>query len=201
MKDEVEHKLIAFVKVLADPSRLRIMGLLASREASVEELAAALNLRTPTVSHHLSRLREAELVSMRAEGNTHLYRLESAVLDRAKRELLTTETLAGIVQVDGDAWQRKVLRDFLSGDQIKEIPASRKKRQVILAWLTREFKPDVRYPEAEVNEVLRRHHEDCATLRRELVGGGFLARADSVYWRVDAGSELAGEAPEGRAAE
>ncbi|MCY0869958.1 MAG: metalloregulator ArsR/SmtB family transcription factor [Firmicutes bacterium] len=201
MTDEAERKLVAFVKVLADPSRLRIMGLLATREVSVEELAACLSLRTPTVSHHLGRLRQAGLVSMRADGNTHLYRLESAALDKAKRELLTTETLAAMVQVDGDAWERKVLRDFLNGEQLKEIPASRKKRLVILAWLASQFAPGVHYPEAVVNELLRRHHEDCATLRRELVGNGFMARANSIYWRVSPRADHAGDAPEGRVAE
>lgn len=60
------------LKALADASRLKILGLLASRECSVEELATLLDLKAPTVSHHLARLRDAELVSMRGQGNSHL---------------------------------------------------------------------------------------------------------------------------------
>ena len=46
------------------------------------------------------------------------------------------------------------------------------------------------YAEAEVNDLLRPAHEDVATLRRELVDYGFLARADGVYRLADAGPDL-----------
>ena len=39
------------------------------------------------------------------------------------------------------------------------------------------------YPEAEVNDVLRRYHDDYAALRRYLVDEGFLTREAGVYWR------------------
>ena len=48
--------LLAFFKALADESRLRIVGLLAEREYSVQALAQALALKEPTVSHHLAVL-------------------------------------------------------------------------------------------------------------------------------------------------
>ena len=44
--------LLSFFKVLADESRLKILGILATQERSVEELAELLQLKTPTVSHH-----------------------------------------------------------------------------------------------------------------------------------------------------
>ena len=68
-------ELVVFFKALADANRLKIVGLLARREYSVEELAALLNLKAPTISHHLSKLAEAGLVSARAEGYYSIYRL------------------------------------------------------------------------------------------------------------------------------
>ena len=53
------------------------------------------------------------------------------------------------------------------GERLKEIPASRKKREVILRWLAERFEVRRRYSEAEVNELLQRYHPDSATLRRE----------------------------------
>ncbi|GCE21437.1 ArsR/SmtB family transcription factor [Dictyobacter kobayashii] len=47
-----------FLKLLADRNRLKLLGLLANREQSVEELAAQLQLKAPTVSHHLARLKK-----------------------------------------------------------------------------------------------------------------------------------------------
>ncbi|HEX3408506.1 MAG TPA: metalloregulator ArsR/SmtB family transcription factor, partial [Caulobacteraceae bacterium] len=60
--------LLAFFKAMANESRLRIVGLLAERERSVQELAVLLELKEPTVSHHLAALKACGLVSARAEG-------------------------------------------------------------------------------------------------------------------------------------
>jgi len=85
-----------------------------------------------------------------------------------------------------DAWEQKVLDTFLDGERLIKIPAKRKKRDVILRWLLQDFESGVEYPEAEVNRILRRHHADCATLRRELFELGYLHRqgGGGTYWRT-----------------
>jgi hypothetical protein len=42
---------------------------------------------------------------------------------------------------------------------------------------------EVRYPEARINELIKRHHPDFATLRRELIGQGLMEREAGIYWR------------------
>lgn len=183
MTDEDSQVLIQLLKALADESRIRILGILSDREASVDDLSAYLGIKPPTVSHHLSRLREFGLVSMRAEGNVHFYRFESESLRRLNR-LLQPEKLAAMATTEGDAWEQKVLNDFLIGEQLKEVPASRKKRLVVLKWLVDKFEWDMRYPESEVNGILKRYHPDFATIRREFIGNRLMERDNGVYWRV-----------------
>lgn len=183
MSNEDSQILIQLLKVLADESRIRILGILADHEASVDELTAYLGLKAPTVSHHLSRLRELGLVHMRPEGNIHFYRFQPESLRQLNR-LLQPERLVTMANIEGDAWERKLLKDFLIGEKLKEIPASRKKRFVILKWLAEKFQPDIRYPESEVNEIISRHHPDFATLRRELIGNHLMERENGVYWRI-----------------
>jgi hypothetical protein len=171
-------------KALADASRLRLLGVLASREHTVDELAALLDLRAPTVSHHLAKLRHVGLVSLRSDGNFHWYRLDDHALSSLSRDVLSLERVASFAEsVETDAWKKKVLRDFFDGQRLKEIPASRKKRDVILEHLASRFQVGLRYRETQVNDVLLEHHADPATLRRELVGAGLLQRDHSVYWR------------------
>jgi len=79
--------------------------------------------------------------------------------------------------------ERKVLDNFVDGDRLLEIPVSRRKRLVILKWLANFFEPGINYAEAQVNAILKLHHHDCATLRREMVGCGMLARDKGVYRR------------------
>jgi DNA-binding transcriptional ArsR family regulator len=176
---------LSFFKALSDESRLKIVGVLASQERSVEELASLLDLRAPTVSHHLGRLRDVGLVAMRSEGTTHIYRLNIKELRSLSKQVLAMDTIVTIADsVPADSWESKILTDFFDGQRLKEIPASRKKREVILKWLCEQFSHDVRYKEKEVNEIISRHHPDFATLRRELIGANLLKRENGIYWRT-----------------
>ena len=173
------------LKVLAHESRLKLLGILANQECSVGELAALLKLKEPTVSHHLSKLKEIGLVRMRAEGNTHFYSLDSAALQGLTQKMFTFEKIAALPSgIAQDAWEQRILSTFLDGARLKEIPTSQKKRLVILRWLASQFAPDVKYPEREVNDLIKRHHPDCATLRRELIMHRFMQREQGVYWRL-----------------
>ncbi|MEM7578769.1 MAG: DUF2087 domain-containing protein, partial [Cyanobacteria bacterium P01_A01_bin.80] len=49
-----------------------------------------------------------------------------------------------------ETWENKVLQNYLDGTLLKEIPASRKKRFVILKWLVAKFELDVTYTERQV---------------------------------------------------
>ncbi len=190
MSQEEFQTLLQFFKVLADENRLKLLGILASGERSVDDLAATLQLRAPTISHHLARLKELGLVGMRSDGNTHYYRLDTEALHKMNKQLLTPEKIASlVVDVEGDAWERKVLKDFFEGSHLKEIPASRKKRSVILKWLANQFEYGVLYKESEVNAILQRHHEDSASLRRELISDkeGLMQRENGFYSRIPPG--------------
>ncbi len=176
---------LAFFKALADESRLKIVGLLAGKEHSVRELAALLKLKEPTVSHHLSILKELDLVRLRTEGNVHWYRLNQDVLRRIHRLVFSADNLARLAEtVERVTWDQKVLCNFLEGERLKEIPVSRKKRCVILRWLASRFESGATYSEAEVNRILKRRHPDCATLRREMIGYRMLQRERGVYRRL-----------------
>jgi len=83
-----------------------------------------------------------------------------------------------------DAWEERVLANFMEGGRLKQIPARWKKRRVVLRWLAEHFRPAERYPEAQVNDILRRYHEDFALLRRLLVDEELMQRRAGVYWRA-----------------
>lgn len=185
MTREERHTLLSLLKVLANESRLKLLGLLSNREYSVEELATLLTLKAPTVSHHLARLREASLVQMRAEGNTHLYQLDSQALEHINRDFFRREQVASLADdLDTGGWERKVLATFVKGERLVSIPARRKKRQVILRWLAGKFDPGVSYTEPEVNAIIKRHHPpDWATLRRELLADKLMQRVAGRDWR------------------
>ena len=183
MSDEV----VTFFKVFADANRLKIVGLLAQQPYSVEELAALLDLKPSTVSHHLAKLAQIGLVSARTESYYNVYQLDEKALEAKSRDLFSQENLAAsVADVDADAYDNKVVKDYVRKDgSLKTIPAQRKKLEAVLRYIVKAFEVNKRYSEKKVNEILSQYHEDTASLRRELVGYGIMKRegGGGEYWR------------------
>jgi hypothetical protein len=167
-------------KALAHESRLKMLALMSTGECSVQTLAAEAGVTEPTASHHLALLKSAGLVTMRKDATTHFYALDAQALRRLGRALASQEALAPPPQTED-----RVVANYLTADgRLKALPASRKKRRAILAWLATQFEEGRRYREAEVNALLERRHPDRETFRRELIGYNMLARKNGIYWRV-----------------
>ena len=185
----MSEELVTFFKALADSNRLKIVGLLAEKSYSVEELAALLKLKPSTVSHHLSKLAEAELVSSHAESYYSVYELDKKMLEEKSRTMLSQTELSTVTaEVDADAYDNKVIKDYSRRDgSLKILPSQRKKLEAILRHVVKAFEMGKRYSEKRVNEILSQYYEDTATLRRELIGYGLMKRegGGGEYWRVE----------------
>jgi len=70
-----ERSYSKYFKAFGDPTRLRILGLLAVKEKTVNEIVKEIGLSQPTISRHLGILREAEVVIDRREGQQVFYSL------------------------------------------------------------------------------------------------------------------------------
>jgi DNA-binding transcriptional ArsR family regulator len=163
-------------KALSDPARLRILGLLAERPLAGHELAERLALTPPTISHHMRRLVAARLVGVEPDAQSRIYSLRTDAIRELSGSVLG-ESMSERPSEEDNA----VLRAFFDGPRLRQIPASRKKRVIVLRRLLERFAPGRSYPELEVNELLREAHDDVATLRRELVDYGFMVRDRGIY--------------------
>lgn len=184
MSQEEFQTLLNFFKVLGNETRLKIVGLLAGSDCTVRELAELLDLKEPTVSEHLAMLRELDLVRVRPDGNFRVYSFNPQSLYAMNKEVFTRPKLASLVDNVVDEAERKVLQNYFEGDRLTMIPANGKKLLVVLKWLASRFEDGVRYPEKQVNAIISQHHEDFATLRRELVDRRFMTREKGIYWRL-----------------
>lgn len=166
------------LRLVLDPLRLAVLGRAAAGPVDVDDLAEAMDVHPKKVLQAAGKLREAGLL------DPHL-RLRPDALRELAATLPSEEPVAPEL-VEGD-WSREeadVLSRFFRGRALKEIPASRSKRLVVLERLAQEFEPGIRYPEPEVNVILHAFHPDHATLRRYLVDEGLLTRERRVYWRT-----------------
>lgn len=179
--------IITIFKAIADQSRLTILAHLSSESASVTDLAELTELKPPTVSHHLSVLSDAGLVQFERRGTTRIYSFVPEGLDEARRSLSDGEGLSAFSDDDTlEAWEQKVLSVFVDGDTITQIPASEKKRMVLVRWIATKFEDERDYPEADVNEIVKRHHPDSAYFRRAMVDTGLMTRSRGIYRKTPA---------------
>ena len=79
---------VRVLKLLADHTRLRIVWALLHGEHSVNDLADHVGARPTAVSQHLAKLRAADLVSVRRDGNRLFYAARNEHIQRLAAEAL-----------------------------------------------------------------------------------------------------------------
>ena len=188
----MEPDLIAALKALTSPDRLRILGFVAARPATAATIGAALQLSPARVNRELDLLRRVGLIEFDRASREPAHALAIARLNELGRALETLEPSrdseaagAGPGGEDVPAEDAKVLRAFFDGPRLTSIPAQDRKRQVVLRYLLEQCFPEDRvYPEKEVNQRLGLVNRDVASLRRYLVDAGLMTRAAGVYRRA-----------------
>jgi DNA-binding transcriptional ArsR family regulator len=71
----------AVLKALSDPTRREILRLLSGGERNAGELSSSFDMTKPSMSHHFSVLKEADLIRSRREGQQIYYSLNTTVLE------------------------------------------------------------------------------------------------------------------------
>ncbi|NLO08559.1 MAG: metalloregulator ArsR/SmtB family transcription factor [Clostridiales bacterium] len=177
-----EDKTIKLFKCLSDKSRLQILKTLIHEDMYVELLAQRLDLAPSTISFHLKKLEDAGAVTSRKEQYYNIYSInedifKSSILDIIKEE----SSEADLQKQREDNYRKKVIDNFFEYGKLKNIPAQRKKRLIILEEIAKAFQPNKEYTERQVNIIIADFHDDFCTLRREMVGENILTRENSIY--------------------
>jgi hypothetical protein len=167
------------VGLLADDDRRRVFAALVLGGSTLDEVRVATGLTSRQAATALARLVAGDLV-VRDDQGRHVplgeaFRLAAIA---AAPERPAPDPTDGVPEDDA-----RILRRYLRGGRLTQIPPQRARRRVVLDRLAQEFDVGSRYTERQVNGILRRFHEDVASLRRFLVDEGFLDRAAGEYWR------------------
>jgi hypothetical protein len=184
----MDHATIAALKVLTDATRLRIAGRLAASPATTEELVGELGLPTAVVIRQLGLMRRAGLLGPTAPWSLRLDALQTLGRSLDELERAAEASVPPLAGPDGQplpANDAKVLRGYLEDGRLTTIPASNRKRRVVLDWLRDQvFTEDRGYEEKEVNQRLALFHPDVASLRRYMVDEGLVTRENGIYHRA-----------------
>jgi hypothetical protein len=164
--------------LLAEPDRLAAFAAVVLGARTPEQVAEATGLPARQVGKALRRLSDGGLVGPAGNGLV----ADTTAFKSAVRH--------GIPQpepeppLDPDPGRAGVLRAFIVDGRLRRMPAARGKRRVVLKHIVASFEPGVKYPEREVDALLRAWHPDHATLRRCLVDEELMAREGGRYWRI-----------------
>lgn len=175
---------VALLGHLADEGRLRVFAVVLLGARTTWAVAEHLGLAEKDALRLLARLEAAGLVVRGDAGWT----ARPELLREAVADAAPTREYVDHGAVDPD--QAAVLRTFMPSGRLEQIPAARSKRLVVLDHICRVFEPGVRYPEREVNALIKAFNPDYAALRRYLVDEGFLAREGGTYWRTGGSVDL-----------
>lgn len=183
-----EEQLLDFFKALSDPTRLKIVGLLAHRDYTGTELAAILDLSPSTISNHMNFLQYVGVVTSSQKSYYSEFRLDFEGLREQMIHLTEEENLRQIAEgVDLDAFDRKVVENFSDQEgRLTGIPSQLKKFRALLNYVLKEFEPGTVYTEKEANDLIGRclnpdsvrgGQIDVARLRRGLIEAKLLTRS------------------------
>lgn len=175
-----QPEVMDFVKAMASAERLRVIGVLARGRATQAEIAEQLHVPVRDVFDHLAYLTHIGVIT-ETDGSYDLNEKTIESLARGQFE-------GRRPQYEGKPEDvRKVLKAYLNPDgTIKQLPQEGRKMQIILQFIVDAFPVDTNFTEKEVNTILRRFHADTATLRRNLIDYGLMAREGdgTKYWRL-----------------
>ncbi|MEF2966323.1 metalloregulator ArsR/SmtB family transcription factor [Paenibacillus sp. M1] len=180
-------RIVQFHKTIGDVTRIRIITLLKSGPLHGQALAGKLGVSPPTITHHMAKLREADLVYERRDKNTiYFYLNEKSLALQAEAILRIGESgkseVATELENEKALEKMAVIRNFFTKDgMLKHLPAQRKKKVMVLEHLVRGLDPHKKYTEKEINEYIKKYHEDFATIRREFIMQHFMYRENGIY--------------------
>jgi hypothetical protein len=178
------NKIVEFHKALGDLTRVRIIALLQQGPLNGQTIAEKLGLKPPTITHHIAKLREVGLIKERRDKNTIYFTLNTKILEMSAKSILTVGT-GGDSKLEMSVTEGErsaIINNFFTKDgKLKNYPAQRKKKLVVLAHIVKGLKFGKVYQEKEVNEYLIQFHEDYATLRRELIMCQYMYRENNQY--------------------
>ncbi|WP_019639318.1 metalloregulator ArsR/SmtB family transcription factor [Paenibacillus fonticola] len=180
-------KVVNYHKALADPTRIKILILLADGELNGQVLAKKLGVTPATITHHAAKLREASLIKERRDKNTIFFSLNHYFLKNnadATINLIYRASEGGTSMLDEQQQRIKesVIKNFFTAEgKLKSIPVQLKKKLIVLEHLVSELELGRKYSEPEINAFIKNYHEDFATIRREFIMHQFMFRENDIY--------------------
>jgi hypothetical protein len=154
----------------------------------VEELAERLNLAQSTVSFHLKKLEDAEIVYKEKEQYYVMFYVRNEVLDKKLIEVISIEDVnADEHEKRIRKYKQSVIKTYFKQGILERLPTQHKKRWIVMEEFIKLFEHGRKYTEKEVDSKISDLYDDYCTIRRMLIDEGIMQRSKGIYNLCPAG--------------
>ncbi|OAB43814.1 metalloregulator ArsR/SmtB family transcription factor [Paenibacillus antarcticus] len=182
-------KIVSYHKALADPTRIKMLIILAEGERNGQVLAEKLHVTPATITHHATKLREASLINERRDKNTIYFSLNdyfihnnaTAIVELIYRNVRNKREEDVMLESHKKLKESVINNFFTTEGRLKQIPAQLKKKLIVLEHVVSQLENGRKYTEKEINNFIKPVHEDFATIRREFIMHQFMYRENEIY--------------------
>jgi DNA-binding transcriptional ArsR family regulator len=174
--------LVKGLRALGDPTRLRLIQILAKQDATGHDLAQALQLSPSTVSQHLHILMDEHLLNWRQRGRHRDYfLLPGAILELARNLQALVHKREEAQQVTR-AFREEVLGQFIESPT-HALPKHPRRLEIILEWLVSKLHSGEFYGREQLEELWKDLIEDWDELLVKLEDSNLLIGNGSLWLR------------------
>ena len=160
---EFVNKKLELLKLLADETRLEILNLLLKEDSYVEKIACELSLTPATICYHLKKMESAGIVNCSRSQFYIIYSLNRDVFDKPLFELIKLEKNEADTE---EKYQREVISNFFKFGKLIQLPKQRKKREIVLLEIAKEFAGLEK--RAEMKQKNERRKQSIEVLKEEM---------------------------------
>lgn len=176
------ERIVHFHKTVGDKTRIKIISMLKHGPLHGQALAAKLGLTPPTISYHMTKLKEIDVIYQRRDKNTIYFHLNEKKLKLMAGAILYIGDKPTDTAVISKEEKHQVISHFFNDEgKLNNIPVKQKKKVIILEHLIQGLQVDQTYEEKELNEYIKQFYDDYATIRRELIMCHFMNRDHGKY--------------------
>lgn len=187
MNNSIEQS-VKIMKAMADESRLLILNTLFEKSQDVEEISKRLDLAPSTVSFHLKKLEETNLVIKEKKQYYSEFRIKEELFESKLIDLISFKNVEKMAQETRvKKLNDKVIKTFVRNGKIEKLPRQLKKKLLIIEWICDKFSYNKSYTEEELNQIIIKHYDDYCTVRRYLVDYKYFEREKNIYKRLKIG--------------
>lgn len=178
-------KLVELFQALASNIRIRLLSLLNVRAFCVDELSEILQRSPGTINHHLRKLLQADLVTMKRYQYYHYYQLNRETWGSLHEQIRSVMQLTDPLDSHENLFSRRVFATFFTSGRFIGFPPQAREKELLLRFFRSHLRPDYAYSLVELEEMFLIYSDLPDQIIQTLIDSGDIEKSHHGLKRRD----------------